>query len=57
MNSAGISRITRCESGSPQVTSYGSERRADYIIIVRAVRVAGSAPAFLKMLDTPPLVV
>ena len=27
--------MSRGESGSPQVTSYGSERLVDYIIIVR----------------------
>ncbi|MGD0364294.1 MAG: hypothetical protein ABSC93_25735 [Bryobacteraceae bacterium] len=38
--------MSRGESSSPQVTSYSSERLADYIIIVRGpVRVVTGSPA------------
>jgi hypothetical protein len=43
MNSAGrISWISRGEIGSPLVTSYGSERLADYIITVRGAVTAST---------------
>jgi hypothetical protein len=51
MNAAGrISWISRGEIGSPQVTSYGSERLADYVITVRDA-VMGAALPVRKAID------